>query len=421
MWMAILLSLGFSFFFSGIEMAFLVSSKLHIELQRKQGKWHGVLLSKFIKNPSYFLTAILLGNTISLVIYGYYMTALLEHHIPNFLPAAWHGSILLLLLKSLISTFFVLIFAEFLPKNLFMMLPNFLLSVLVLPTVLIYYLLKPLVWTTVQVSQFFITRFFRLKYPKDELVLNLADFGHYVENLGASDEGPQEEPLNTRILSNALDFKHVRVRDCMIPRTEITSVDIREGSEALKKAFIDTGHSRVLVHEKTVDNVVGYCHASAIFRHKTDTSTYPEVIDIPITPEAGLISDCILHLLKERKSIALVVDEYGGTSGLLTVEDIIEEVLGEIEDEHDDDTPAVRKLNEGEYLLSARLEIDHLNEKFGLELPVGEYDTLGGLIVSANENIPQEGEVVALPGWEIHILSVEENRVNYVRMLKKDT
>lgn len=416
---AILLSLGFSFFFSGIEMAFLVSNKLHIELQRKQGKWQGILLARFIKNPSYFLASILLGNTISLVIYSYYMTVFLDPLCREFLPDAWHDTAFPLLFESLVSTFIVLVFAEFFPKNLFMLMPNFLLSLLILPTVLIYYLLLPLVHVTVQFSKFFVTRFFHLKYQRDKLVFNSVDFGHYVENLGVPDEKQRQERLNTRILNNALGFKHIKVRDCMVPRTEITSVDMQDGIGTLKKAFIETGHSRVLVHEKTIDNVVGYCHASAIFHCQANVSNYPEIIEIPITPETTLTSDFILYLLKEKKSIALVVDEYGGTSGIITVEDIIEEIFGEIKDEHDNDTQIARKISNEEYLLSARTEIDYLNERFKLELPVGEYETLGGLIISASERIPQEGEIVSLSHWNVHILSVEENRVGQVRLVAK--
>ena len=413
---AILLSLGFSFLFSGVESAFISSNKLHIELQRKQGKWTGQVLSVFVKNPSQFLSTMLIGNTLALVFYGYYMALWMDPYLHQ-IPLLSKYPSLYLASQSVLSATLVLFVAEFTPKNLFMLRPNFFLSIFSIPSLVVYYGLFPIVRVVVFVSRTAM-KLLRLPYAEERPIFRLSDLGEYITHLAEEGEGRRKEiEVDARIFHNALDFKQVKVRDCMVPRPEIVAVDEADGREVLKETFLKYGHSRVFLYKDSIDSITGYCHVlSLLQRSSTKSKDLPKILPTLITTETNTANELLIEMLKENKNVALVVDEYGGTAGIITLEDIIEEIFGEINDEHDQNYLLAKKLNASTYLFSARLEIDYLNEEYNLRLPKGDYDTLGGLVISVSEELPKEGEEVEVGPYLLRISSKEEHRIDKIEL-----
>ncbi|WMN12028.1 hemolysin family protein [Marivirga salinae] len=411
----IIISLLFSAFFSGIEIAFVSSNKLHIELQSQQGIISGKILSKFLERPSSFIGTTLIGNTISLVVYGIYMAKMIEPILIGNLPLFFQNDIFILLAQTFISTIFVLFIAEFTPKSIFLLNPNGLLSFFALPLWLIYYVTYPIVFFIVSLSKLFIKYVLRLKYEEDKPVFGLTDLDHFVKNTVQLDHQESKVELDKKIFNNALEFKTIKVRECMIPRTEVVAVDIEDTIEELKDAFNDSGHSKVLIYKDTIDDVIGYCHSLALFKKP---STIKEILTpIIIVPETMPANELMIQFIQEHKSLALVVDEFGGTSGIVSLEDIIEEIFGEIQDEHDDEDLVEEQVSADTFIFSARLEIDYINDKYYLNLPEGDYDTLGGFILSITENFPQLKEEVSSPPFRFVIDSMEENRINQVKLI----
>ncbi|MCA6078184.1 hemolysin family protein [Fulvivirga sp. 1062] len=409
----IIITLLFSAFFSGIEIAFVSADKLHIELQSKKGHGTSRILTRFMQNPSQFIGTTLIGNTIALVIYGVFMAKLLDPVIQAYLPDILNNEAGLLVVQTILSTIVVLITAEFLPKSIFMINPNWMLSILAYPMYVIYWLMTPVVWVIVNFSKLVITRVLGLEYSEDRPAFRLTDLDNYIKNTLLSDEESNVE-LDTRIFNNALEFKTIRVRECMIPRTEIVAVDIEDSIEELRQAFTDSGHSKILIYRESIDDVIGYCHSLELF--KKPKSIGDILTPILIVPETMLANELMIQFISERKSIALVVDEYGGTSGVVSIEDIIEEIFGEIQDEHDDEDLTELAIDENTYLFSARQEIDYLNEKYSWELPVGDYETLGGLILSITEDLPEEGDTLDLDPYIITIQNVHDIRIDTVKI-----
>ncbi|MFT7031527.1 MAG: putative hemolysin [Cyclobacteriaceae bacterium] len=410
----IIVCLLFSALFSGMEIAFISSNRLHIELQGKQGSTSGRIISKFANNPSQFISTILLGNNLALVLYGILMAFLLEPWVTNVLGLS--NDIANLFIQTIISTLIVLITAEFLPKSIFMINPYFLLSVFSLPFLIIYYILFPAVFFISLLSKFFITQILRLEYSEDKPIFSLIDLNQYMKSIvNPNSESNQEEEINTKIFNNALEFKTIKVRECMLPRTEIVGVDVDEKIEDLKIVLVESGHSKIVVYEESIDNVIGYCHTLELFKK-------PKLIKdiltkISIVPETMAANELLIQLISEHRSMALVVDEYGGTSGIVTIEDIIEEIFGEIEDEYDDDDKLTEiALDDGTYILSARLEINFLNDKYEWGLPEGEYDTLGGMVLSINENLPELNQVINLSRFSLEIISMEDTRIEKIKL-----
>ncbi|GAB3328440.1 hemolysin family protein [Marivirga atlantica] len=412
------ISLLFSAFFSGIEIAFISSNKLHIELQRQQGVISGRILSGFLKKPSSFIGTTLVGNTISLVVYGIYMAKLVEPMLLDYLPYYLQSDIFILVAQTIVATIVVLLLAEFTPKSVFLINPNGLLSFFALPLWLIYYVTYPIVFAIVNLSKLFIRYVLRLEYAEDRPVFGLTDLDHFIKNTTQVDHQENKVELDKRIFNNALEFKTIKVRECMIPRTEVVAVDVEDEIDELRKAFTDSGHSKVLVYKETIDDVIGYCHSLALF--KKPASIEEILTPIIIVPETMAVNELMIQFIQEHKSLALVVDEFGGTSGIVSLEDIIEEIFGEIQDEHDDEDLVEVQINENTYSFSARLEIDYLNEKYNLELPEGDYDTLGGFILSVTENFPSLNDVVERPPFTFVIESMEENRIDMVRLIVND-
>ncbi len=404
-----------SAFFSGIEIAYLSANKLQIELRGKQGVFYGKVFSYFFKNSSLFIGTTLIGNTISLVLYGIFMAQLIEPQLRLYLPEFLVNDGAILGLQTLISTLLVLFTAEFLPKSLFLINPNQMLAALAIPFMLASILLSPIVYLIVSLSKLVIVYILRLDYSDEKPIFDLTDLNHFVKNMHRISHDDDEVELDAKIFHNALEFKTVKVRECMIPRTEIVSLEINQGIESLRDAFVDSGHSKIIIYKESIDDITGYCHSSALFNKPTKI----EDILTPIitVPETTLANELMIRFINERKSLAAVVDEFGGTSGIVSMEDVIEEIFGEIEDEHDEDDLVEYKISENTYLLSARHEIDYLNDKYEWDLPTGEYETLGGLILSYTEDIPKPGDTLSTPPFTFNIHSTEDNRINVVKLV----
>lgn len=415
MYFWISISLVFSFFFSGIEIAFLSANRLQVELRGKQGSWSGKIMAYFMQNPSRFIGTTLIGNTLALVIFGNNMALLFAPILADKLPPSLSNEPSLLLIQIFLSTLLILFTAEFLPKSLFMINPNLVLSTLALPFLVTYTLLVPITFTIVTLSKLVITYVLRLEYSEEKPVFGLTDLNNYLYNMHKVSHEDTEIELDKKILHNALEFKTVKVRECMVPRTEISAIALEDGIEKLRMAFVDSGHSKIVVYRDTIDDVIGYCHSAALF--KRPTSIEEILTPISIVTETTMANDMMVQLIKERRSLAIVVDEFGGTAGLVSMEDVIEEIFGDIEDEHDDDNLVELKLDDKTYLLSARLEVDYLNEKYHWQLPFGDYETLGGLILSYTEDFPLKGEVVPVHSFIFTIQSTKGNGIDTVKVV----
>lgn len=412
--LAILAAMVFSAFFSGVEMAFVSSNKLYFELKAKQQILSAKIISNFNQHPSRFIGTMLIGNTLSLVAYGIFMEEFLHHLILANVPILT-SEIAARLIASVIATILILTTSEFTPKSIFLINPDAILEALAIPIWIIYALMFPLVWLTVGLSKWFITKVLRLNYSEEKPAFGLTDLNHYVQNLNRKISTEEEAEVDTKIFHNALEFKQVKVRDCMIPRTEITAIDLDEGIEGLQKVFIESGHSKVLVFKENLEDVIGYCHSLALFKKPKDLQAI--LTPIPIVPEAMPANDLMIKFSKERKSLALVVDEFGSTSGLVSMEDVMEQIFGEIQDEYDDSEDWVeKKIDDFTYILSGRHEIDYLNEKFGWNLPEGDYETLGGMLISLYEDIPGVNEVISLQPFTFQILTTKDARIDTVKV-----
>ncbi|MBS1487670.1 MAG: HlyC/CorC family transporter [Bacteroidetes bacterium] len=406
--------LVFSFFFSGMEIAFLAANKLQIELQGKQGKTWGVIMSKFLKKPSSFIATTLIGNTVTIVLFGIFMAQFIDP-LFDFLPENGNDELIRLLLETLISTLLILFTAEFLPKSLFLINPNVVLATLAVPFNLIYIVLQPLTFSTVTLSKFVITKILGIPYSEEKPVFGLTDLNNYLKNMLKVKYEDEEIELDKKIFHNALEFKTVRVRDCMIPRMEITAIALEEGLEKLKEAFVASGHSKILIYRDTIDDLIGYCHSAALFRKPARIEDI--MTPLIITRETTMANELMVQMMKERKSLAVVVDEFGGTSGIVTMEDVIEEIFGEIEDEHDRDELLEQKIDDQTFLFSARLEVEYLNEQFNLHLPTGEYETLAGLILSYTEDFPKQGETIRIAPFTVVIQKTDKKRIDVVKVM----
>jgi len=421
-WTIVIISLIFSAFFSGMEIAFVSSNKLKIELDKNKGLFSARILSVFFKEPSKLLGALLLGNNISLVIYGIAMADILEPVIISSFAPAQPSESIILILQTIISTLFILIAGEFIPKALFRINPNMLLRLLAFPLKLYYWVFYPFIHFIVWISEFILNHIFRLKLADQNYSFSPTDLDHYLKEFAIEKKEESDVKQEIQMLQNAIDFRNVKLRECMVPRTEITAIALSETVEDLRKCFIDSGHSKVLVYDETVDNIIGFVHSSDLF--KNPQSIHSVTHTIPIIPETMLANNVLSMFIREHKSIALVVDEFGGTSGIVTMEDIIEEIFGEIEDEFDVEELTEKKINENEYVLSGRLEIDYLNEKYKLHLPESdEYETLGGFIINIHESIPSVNETIIKDRYRFLITEASDTRIETVRLTidsKKD-
>jgi putative hemolysin len=401
-----------SAFFAGMEIAFISANKLLIELKNKQGSIPARILSPFVNNPSKFISTTLVGNNIGLVIYGIYMAGFLNPHIQAWIPGTHENTFLLLFLSSIISTAIVLVTGEFLPKVLFRLNPDIILRVLAVPFLITYYLFWPLVHFITWLAELILNKLFRLNFSENTPVFSRVDLDQYVSE--SAEDLDDDADVDTEMFRNALDFANVRVRDCMTPRTEIISINLSATVDDLYQKFVTTGLSKIMVHQGNSDHIIGYVHHKDIF--KKPQSIRSILIPIEITTETMPANELLNQFTRTHKSLALVVDELGVTAGVVTIEDIMEEIFGEIEDEHDVDQLTEKQINENTFLLSAHLEVDYLNDKYDLNIPEGEYHTLGGYIFALHESIPTRGEVIVIDNFTFTIISITNTRINEVKL-----
>lgn len=397
-----------SAFFSGVEIAFISANRLKIELDKNQGSFSGKILSNLVKHESKFISAMLLGNNVALVLYGIFMAKALEPFI-----SVWVGNeAMILLIQTIISTLLVLVTAEFIPKVVFSLNPNRTLNIFSPLILLVYAILFIPSYITTLISNLFL-KLFRVDISKAERAFTKVDLDDYVRDINDRIEDEAEMINEVQILHNALDFNTIKVRDCMIPRTEIVALNKDCSINELTEKFIETGLSKIIIYNENIDDVIGYVHAFELF--KKPKSIKQILLPISIFPEASLIQDVLEQFTKQKRSVAIVVDEFGGTSGLITVEDIIEEIFGEIEDEHDSDHLIEELIDENTFKFSARHEIDYLNEKYGIDLEKNEeYTTLSGFILNQLQDIPQQGDSFVYNNYKIEILLVSDTKVEEV-------
>ncbi|MEZ4779702.1 MAG: hemolysin family protein [Flavobacteriaceae bacterium] len=406
----IILTLIFSAFFSGMEIAYVSANKIHIEIEKKQNNFLATILKKITKRPSKFIATMLVGNNIALVVYGFFMGALLMRLIPL-------EGIAGLLLQTVISTLVILLTAEFLPKVFFQIYANQLVKIFALPAYLFYLLFSVISEFIIWISDLVLKIFFKTEGDAVQLSFSKVELGNYITEQMESYEELDELDSEIQIFQNALEFSEVKAREVMIPRTEIIAVDIETTPKELGKIFTETGLSKILVYKDNIDDILGYVHSFELF--KKPASLKKVLMPVVFIPETIWAKDVLNILTRKRKSIAVVIDEYGGTSGLITVEDIIEELFGDIEDEHDSVALLEEELGEDHYKFSARLEVDYLNEEYKLDLPEGEnYETLGGLIVNVTEEIPEKDETLEIEGYSFKILEVSSTKIELVEVKK---
>ncbi|BDX37197.1 hemolysin [Tenuifilaceae bacterium CYCD] len=411
----IFITLIFSAFFSGMEIAFTSANKLRLELDRKQGHISSGLISIFTDNPSQYIATMLVGNNIALVIYGIEMAKLLTPIFENYIPSP--SSILVL--QTILSTIIILITAEFLPKSIFRLHSNTLMNFFALPVFLFYLIFYPISKFSTSLSYGIIRILLRTKIRKDKSkpIFGKIDLDHLIGQSASIEEDNKHEQ-ELKIFQNALDFSEVRIRDCMIPRTDIEAIDIDANIQELKQRFIETKYSRIPVFKGGIDNIVGYINSKELF--KNPQSIKSRLINIDFIPETIRANKVLAMFIKEHKSIAIVVDEFGGTAGLVTIEDIIEEIIGEINDEHDRNELVEKQINDNEFILSGRLEIKHINETYNLNIPESdEYETLAGFILYQYQNIPKPNETIILSDYTIRIIKMSETRIDLIQLTKQ--
>lgn len=404
-----------SAFFSGMEIAFVSANKLRLELDKKQESINSKILTIFTGNPAQYIATMLVGNNVALVVYGVAFAKLLEPFFYSFLDSA--GAVLFL--QTVSSTLIILLTAEFLPKALFRLNPNIFLRIFAVPLIIFYFIFYPITRITMWISKLLLNGIFRAGIDKNEekRVFSRIDLDHFVNEQDNPTHHTKLEELENevKLFRNALDFSKVKLREIMVPRTEIEAMDIESEVEELRQRFIETGYSRILFYKENIDNIIGYIHHSVIFTKPE--SIRPNLKKVLIVPETMPASKLLSKFIAQKRSIAIVVDEFGGTSGMVTIEDILEEIFGEIEDEHDTIDLIDRKTGNNEYILSARIELDYLNEKYNLNFPVEEnYETLAGFILFHHESIPKINTVITIGNYRFKVLKASNTRIELVNL-----
>lgn len=406
-------------FFSGVEIAFVSANKLRVELLKEKGSTRARIVSNFAQNPSRFISAMLIGLNISLVLFGSITTNYFVQKNFSFLPPDDHN-VALLIVQTLFTTFVILIFGELVPKILFRVNSDQTLLLFSYPLQFFYWILSPLAGVFYRMSRWMIKTITRRELKEGLPTFTKEDLEYLVKETAVSDEDGQDESdhLNSEIFEKALYLKDVKVRNFMVPRPEIQSIDASEDIETLRARFVETKLSRLPVYKESIDRIIGYVHHFDMLKNPKKLSDI--IRPMPVIPASMTARDLMLQFIRERKNIAWVVDEYGGTAGIITLEDLMEQIFGEIQDEHDEEELVQKKLNDKEFVLSGRLEIDHLNHEFELNIPEGDYTTLSGYIINRFEDIPEPGKHFDIDGFEIKILRGTETRIELVDLKIKD-
>ncbi len=405
-------------FFSGMEIAFVSSNKIYLEIEKKQDNFLSNILTKLTEKPSKFIATMLVGNNVSMVVYGFYMGDILMKWIQSF---PFHlSNFASLLLQTIISTLIVLLTSEFLPKVFFQVYSNSLMKFFAVPSYIFYISFNYISTFVIWISDFILKKFFNTEGDYVPSFFSKVELGNYINEQMSSVQDHEEVDSEIQIFQNALEFSGVKARDIMTPRTELVAVDIYDSISEIKELFITTGYSKIIVYQNSIDDIVGYVHSFELF--KKPKSIKSILIPVEFIPETIFIKDGLNLLTKKRKSIAVVLDEYGGTAGIITIEDIIEELFGEIEDEHDGDEELIeQKLNENTYVFSARLDVEYINQEYKLAIPENDsYGTLGGFIVNSSKEIPQKGDQILIDNFHFVIEEATNTKIEVVKMTISD-
>lgn len=414
----IILCLILCAFFSGMEIAFISSNKIYLEIEKKQDSFLSKILTRLTEKPSKFIAAMLIGNNIALVVYGFFMGEVLMHWIDSL--GYYFSDLLNVFIQTFFSTLIVLITAEFLPKVFFQIYANVLIKFFALPAYMFYLLFYFISTFLIWVSDLVLKKFFRTDGDQIQLYFSKVELGNYITEQMSSVEDDDEVDSEIQMFQNALQFSGVKARDIMSPRTELVAIDLFDSIAELKELFIETGYSKVVVYQNSLDDIVGYVHSFDLF--KKPTSIKSVVIPVEFVPETIYIKDIMNLLTKKRKSIAVVLDEYGGTSGIITIEDIVEELFGEIEDEHDSDEELIEKeLGDDSYIFSARFDVEYLNQTYKLNIPESDsYGTLGGFIVDFTNDIPLKGESISIGTYHFIIEEATNKKIELVKLTVRE-
>ncbi len=414
LWLIIPFAILLGAFFSAMELSFFASNRLRIELDRKQGLLGSGIISMFTHNPGQFIATMLIGNNIAIVIFSMLAADQLEKIFSGFIGS----DLIILILQTIISTFTVLILADFLPKSVVRLSPNFFLKLFALPTAIFYFLFYPVSKFSLALGNLLIRIFTGLKpesREQENKIFTRVDLDHFINDFVETDEEKEEDNNSLRIFQNALDFSKVKARECMVPRTEIVALNVNCSVDEMRQTFSESGHSKILLYRENIDNMVGYFELKDLLKESVDISA--QMRKLPVVPEAMTANKVLKLLSEEKKSIALVVDEFGGTSGVITIEDVLEEIVGEIEDEHDTSDLIEKKLNEKEYVISGRLDIDYLNEEYHFDLPESdEFKTLAGLLLFTHGGIPKQQETIRVGRILFTVLKASSTRIELLKI-----
>ena len=403
-----------------MEIAFVSSNRIYLEIEKSQSGVTSNVLKTITQNPSQFIATMLLGNNIALVLYGIFMgDRILQLFFPETLLSG-QASLIVIFYQTLISTAIILLTAELLPKVFFQLYANTFIKIFALPVAIFYFLFYPITYSIIEFTDIILKRFFKTGNDEVQLSFSKVELGNYIEEQLESSENKENLDSEIEIFQKALDFSEVKTREAMVPRAEVIAVEEQTSIEDIKALFITTGLSKIPVYKETIDQILGYVHAFEIIKQPKTLKNI--LLPVAYVPETMLVNDVLKLLTRQHKSIAVVIDEYGGTSGIVTVEDIVEELFGEIEDEYDTIAHVEKQLSENSYLFSARLEVDYLNEKYHLDLPQSEfYETLGGMIAYTTGEIPAKGERVDIPSFYLKIEKVSATKIEQIILTKIET
>ena len=412
--MIIIISLILSAFFSGMEIAYVSSDKLNLEIQKKQVGFISNILRRITKEPSKFISTMLIGNNFALVVYGFFMgDFIINYLLINIISEL--NELTIVLIQTSISTIIILIAAEFIPKTVFQIYSDFFIRIFAVPAYIFYIIFSPLTNTVTLISDYILNKFFNTDSKESRFSFTKVELENFIEN--EIQHSQDEIDTEIEIFQNALELSEIKARDIMVPRTEIIAVDLKMNIKDVKKVFIDTGFSKLPVYKKSIDNIIGYIHSFDFLKKPEDIKSF--LLPIEFIPEPMFVNEVLQILTKQRKSLAVVIDEYGGASGILTIEDIVEELFGEIEDEHDNVEYFEKRVNKDVIEVSARIEVEYINNKYNMELPLSDsYETLGGLIFNRIEYIPNEEEIIVIDDYKIKIKEATSSKIEKILISK---